>query len=159
MEIHRFNPVDAEAVSQLVCRNLLEVNSKDYPLAEMQKMAKQYDAAKIMQIASTAHLYVLCDDNTIVGSGAIDSLNGSLTESILLTVFVLPEYHGKGLGQKIIHVLEQDEFFLRAKRIEVPASLTACAFYEKMGYWYKGGTKPTVESSHFEAHYDMEKHR
>jgi len=35
--------------------------------------------------------------------------------------------------------LEKDEYFLRAKRIEVPASITAVPFYKKMGYDYKNG--------------------
>jgi len=30
--------------------------------------------------------------------------------------------------------LEKDKYFLRAKRIEIPASITAVAFYKKMGY-------------------------
>ena len=37
------------------------------------------------------------------------------------------------------HVLEQDEYFLRAKRIEIPASITGVPFYLKMGYHYKDG--------------------
>ena len=56
-----------------------------------------------------------------------------------MTIFVLPAYQGKGIGSKIIHTLEQDEFFLRAKRIEIPASITAVEFYRKMGYDYKNG--------------------
>ena len=56
-----------------------------------------------------------------------------------MTIFVLPEYQGKGIGTQIIHTLENDEFFLRAKRIEIPASITAVEFYRKMGYDYKNG--------------------
>ena len=61
----------------------------------------------------------------------------SLTESILLTIFVLPEYQGKGVGRKIIETLEEDEYFFIAHRIEIPASLTAVDFYRKMGYDHK----------------------
>ena len=57
----------------------------------------------------------------------------------MFTIFVLPEYQGKGVGRKIIETLENDEYFLRAKRIEVPASITACDFYKKLGYTYKNG--------------------
>ena len=32
-----------------------------------------------------------------------------------------------------------EKFFLRAKRIEIPASITAVEFYKKMGYDYKNG--------------------
>ena len=43
------------------------------------------------------------------------------------------------IGRKIIETLEKDEYFLRVKRIEVPASITAVPFYKKMGYSYKNG--------------------
>ena len=57
----------------------------------------------------------------------------------MFNIFVLPEYQGKGIGKQIIRTLENDEFFLRAKRIEIPASITAVEFYRKMGYDYKNG--------------------
>ena len=75
----------------------------------------------------------------IIGCGAIAEYWGSTTESILLSIFVLPEYQGKGIGKQIIQMLEQDEYFVRAKRIEIPASITAVEFYKKMGYDYKNG--------------------
>ena len=46
---------------------------------------------------------------------------------------------GQGFGKKLIETLEKDEYFLRAQRIEIPASLTAVDFYRKMGYDYKNG--------------------
>ena len=64
-------------------------------------------------------------------------------------------YQGKGVGRKIIQTLEQDEFYLRAKRIEIPASITACEFYKKMGYNYKNG----IDSVDDEQLYRMEKFR
>ncbi|MBE6038372.1 MAG: GNAT family N-acetyltransferase [Anaerofustis stercorihominis] len=84
-------------------------------------------------------MYVVCDKARIVGCGAIAGYRGSTTESILLTIFVLPGYQGKGIGKQIIQTLERDEFFLRAKRIEIPSSITAVDFYRKMGYEYKNG--------------------
>ena len=51
-----------------------------------------------------------------------------------------------GVGRLIIETLEKDEFFLRAKRVEIPASITATPFYLKMGYNYKNGiTLPDEE--------------
>lgn len=153
MIIRRFKPEDAEKVSTIVCRNFIEINSRDYPLEEMQTLASVYNPEKILQIASYAHTYVICDENIIIGTGSISSFWGSETESILLTIFVLPEYHGKGLGKKIIETLEHDDLFLRATRIEIPASITACKFYEKMGYHYKNNAKMLDA----EGHYRMEK--
>ena len=48
-------------------------------------------------------------------------------------VFVLPELHHQGIGSFIIDTLEADELFLRADRIEIPASITAVEFYRKKG--------------------------
>ena len=73
----------------------------------------------------------------------------TLKESILLTIFVLPELHGKGIGRKIINTLEQDEFYVRATRIEIPASITATEFYRKFGYDYKNGVKELDEEHHY----------
>ena len=98
---------------------------------------------------------MVCDNSRIIGCGAIAGYWGSTIESILLTIFVLPEYQGKGIGTKIIKTLEQDEFFLRAKRIEIPASITAVEFYRKMGYEYKNGVAELDD----ELLYRLEKYR
>ncbi|MBR5454719.1 MAG: GNAT family N-acetyltransferase [Rikenellaceae bacterium] len=60
-------------------------------------------------------------------------------------MFVLPEYQRKGVGRKIMETLENDEYFLRAKRVEIPASITACEFYKKFGYTYKNGIETPDE--------------
>ena len=74
---------------------------------------------------------------------------GKRTESILLCIFVLPEFHGKGIGRKIINTLEADEFYVRASRIEIPASITATEFYRKFGYDYKNGVKELDDENHY----------
>lgn len=153
VKARRFEEKDAELVSSLICRNFLEVNSKDYGLKAMEKLAQSYDAAKVKQVASYAHMYVFEWQEQIVGVGAISSFWGSKTESILLTIFVLPEYHGKGIGRTIINTLEQDAFFVRAERIEIPASITGTEFYRKFGYDFKNGRKELDD----EGHYRLEK--
>ena len=50
------------------------------------------------------------------------------------------------VGRLIVETLEKDEYFTRAKRIEIPASITGIPFYLKMGYNYKNGiTEPDEE--------------
>ena len=82
-------------------------------------------------------MYVVCDNSSIIGCEAIGSYNGSLTESYILTIFVLSKYQGNGIVKLIMNTLEQNEFFLRANRIELVASITALDFYKKCGYSYK----------------------
>ena len=63
------------------------------------------------------------------------------SECGLATIFVHPEHQGQGIGRIIIDTLEQDELFLTSTRTEIGASITACQFYEKMGYTYKDHKK------------------
>ena len=51
-----------------------------------------------------------------------------------------------------IATLEDDEYFKRATRIEVPASMSAIPFYRKMGYEHKNG-----ELVFNEGHFALEK--
>lgn len=147
--VRRFEEEDAEEVSRLVIRNFLEVNSKDYGEEEMRKRAQEYGAEKVLQVAGYAHMYVFTREDQIVGTGSISSFWGSGTESIFLMIFVLPELHGQGIGRKIIHTLEKDDLFIRAERVEIPASITAVEFYRKFGYDYKNGIRELDEEGHY----------
>lgn len=139
MEIRRFRQEDAVELESVITEALKVCNSKDYAPEYIEYNITAHSAEVLIERADNSHMYVACEDSRVIGCGAIAGYWGSTTESILLTIFVLPAYQGKGVGRKIIQVLEQDEYFLRAKRIEIPSSITAVEFYRKMGYDYKGG--------------------
>lgn len=151
--IRKYKDSDAEEVANLIIRNFKEVNIKDYGKEAVAELVRTHDAAWVREITSYAHMYVFCREETIIACGSISSYWGSEEESILLTVFVLPEYHGKGIGRTIIRTLEEDELFKRAWRIEIPASITAVEFYRKLGYDYKNGERKLDG----EGHYRLEK--
>jgi N-acetylglutamate synthase-like GNAT family acetyltransferase len=155
MFIRRFRENDAEKVSTMIIQTLKTTNSKDYSEEAINTLEKQLQPSHILERAAWTHFYVAEENDTIIGCGAIGPYWGSETESSLFTIFVLPEYQGKGIGRKIIETLEQDEFFLRAKRVEVPASITAVNFYRKLGYDYKNG----VDCPDEEQLYRLEKFR
>ena len=155
MIIRNFTENDAEKVSAMIIRTLKTTNSKDYSEESIKALEKQMQPSHILERAAWTHFYVVEDNDTIIGCGAIGPYWGSETESSLFTIFVLPEYQGNGIGRKIIETLEQDEYFLRAKRVEVPASITAVNFYRKFGYDYKNG----VDRPDEEQIYRLEKFR
>ena len=155
MEIRRFREADAQEVSALIAKTLRTTNIRDYSSEFIEKEVKVLTPEYIAWRASWTHFYVVCDEARIVGCGAIGPYWGSETESSLFTIFVLPEAQGRGIGRQIMHTLEQDEFALRASRIEIPASITACEFYRKFGYDYKNGVNAVDE----EGLYRLEKHR
>ena len=155
MTIRRFQPRDAQAVSDLVRTTLLITNTKDYPAEEMEALAAEHTPQYILERAGWTHFYVAEEAGQIIGCGAIGPYWGREDESSLFTFFVHPNQQGKGIGKAIMHVLEQDEFALRARRIEIPASITGLPFYQKMGYTFKNGVD-TPDAEHL---YRLEKHR
>ena len=136
MQIRRIEEADIDAVVALIARTLREVNSKDYPAEYIETIVRAHDRDVITDQMQNAHMYVACAGDTVLGCGAIQGYNGSKTESVLLSVFVLPQLHGQGVGRKIMQALEEDEYALRATRIVLHASVTACDFYQKLGYAY-----------------------
>ena len=145
LSIRLFIEADAEAVQNIIHRGLREVNCKDYPADLMEEYCAYFTLEKIKSQAKSAHMYVAVSGDEIVGTGSIAPYWGSEKESILLTIYVLPEMIGQGIGSAIINALEQDEYFLRANRIEIPSSITAVKFYQKMGYSPKNGVIPDDE--------------
>ena len=90
IKIRKFKDSDAETIATLVQRNFREVNIHDYSIEEMEKLTKEFNSNKIRKTASYANTYVAVDkSDTIVGTGSISSFFGSMTESILLTIFVV----------------------------------------------------------------------
>lgn len=138
--VRRFAPEDVAEVRTIILRCLREVNSKDYPADKIAEVCGHFSVGTLLKQAETAHMYVAVSaSDRILGTGTIAPFWGSETESILLTIYVLPELIGHGIGSAIVRTLEQDEFFLRANRIEIPAAITAPDFYRKMGYSFKDG--------------------
>ena len=155
MVIRRIKDSDAEAVSRLIRTTIGISNKKDYPEELMDELIAAETPEHVLERASWTHFYVVQEAEEIIGCGAIGPYWGKEDESSLFTIFVHPDYQGKGIGRLIVETLEQDEFALRAKRIEIPASITGLPFYRKMGYSFKDG-KDTVDEEHL---YRLEKFR
>ncbi|MDI6666611.1 GNAT family N-acetyltransferase [Leuconostoc falkenbergense] len=140
-KVRKFLNTDAEVVAQLISKTMRITNIKDYSIEFIEKDLQSLKANDLIERASQFHCYVIenSDDGAIIAVGSIGPFWGSQTESSLFNIFVDPDYQGHGLGRKIIEILETDEYFLRASRIEIPASKTALRFYQKMGYNFKNG--------------------
>ena len=146
MFIRRFEECDAQAVSDLIISTLRITNRKDYPEEYLENIIKHMQPDDITERAEAQHFYVVEENDCLLGCGSIGPYRGREDESCLFTVFVHPDHQGRGIGRQIIETLEQDDFFLRAKRVEIPASITGVPFYLKMGYSFKDGvTAPNEE--------------
>lgn len=155
MHIRRFEASDAQAVSDLIVKTLRISNTRDYPPELMEELVARMQPQDILGRASWTHFYVAVEDEAIIGCGAIGPYWDKADESSLFTIFVLPEWQGKGVGRRIVETLEADEYALRARRIEIPASITGLEFYKRLGYTYKDGNESVDE----EGLYRVEKFR
>ena len=153
MKIRLIKENEYKAVADMIARSLKGSNfAKFYPNASIEYVIKSLDEEALRNRASWTHFYVIEENGKIIACGAIGPFWDSLTESSLFNIFVDANYQGKGYGRKIIEALEQDEYFKRASRIEVPASMSAIPFYRKMGYEHKNG-----ELIYDDGHFALEK--
>ena len=84
MFVRRFEPKDAEKVSELVVTTLRTTNIKDYSLEYIENDVKNLQPQNILERANWMHFYVVCDAEKIVGCG--DSFLSQLS-----VCFVVPQ--------------------------------------------------------------------
>ncbi len=154
MEIRLIKDDEYKQVAEMIARSVSNSDfTKFYPQCSIDYIKESLDEKGVQKRASWTHFYVIKEGDKIIACGAIGPYWGSETESSLFTIFVDPEYQGMGYGRKIIETLEKDEYFLRANRIEIPASMSAIPFYRKMGYEHKNG-----ELIYDDGHFSLEKY-
>lgn len=153
MIIRRINENDYQNTADMIARSVTySAFAKFYPQCSIDYIKETLDAKGVEKRASWTHFYVIEENNMIIACGAIGPYWDSLTESSLFSIFVDSDYQGQGYGRKIIETLEADEYFKRAERIEIPASMSALPFYRKMGYEHKNG-----ELIYDDGHFALEK--
>lgn len=135
--VRKYIPGDEAAIAEMVQKDILTENIKDYSPDAIILLLENQNEKMIKRNAEKCHAYVLTDGDKIVGVGMIGPFWYSFTDKALETIFIDPDYKGQGLGRKIIETLEQDEYFLKADRVEIGASITALEFYKHMGYGFK----------------------
>lgn len=131
-----------EQISNLIIQDLLTVNSNDYGIERVKKMAEDFTVEKLQNsLSKRKKVFVALIDDNVVGTAGIDKSWYSNDEYWILTVFIKPENHGQGIGKKLIEKIEEYATTLPVKKLIIPASITAHKFYYKLGYKYKDGKK------------------
>lgn len=154
MVIELLQDKDCAEVAKMIENSVRFSNfAKFYPQCEIENVVNSLNEDGVRKRATWTHFYVIKEEGKIIACGAIGPYWGSETESSLFSIFVISDLQGKGYGRKIIETLENDEYFKRAKRIEIPASMSAIPFYRKMGYEHKNG-----ELIFSDGHFALEKY-
>ena len=143
IKIEEYASAYRDAVSNIVTRNMLEINSRDYGIEQMREHACGFTPEKIAELAEKGKIFVALSGQTALGTlRACPDGFGEHGDYVLLTIFVLPEYHSMGIGKLLMRAGEAYVKGLGAKKITIPASVTAHKFYHKLGYEYADGREP-----------------
>lgn len=155
IKITEYKEEYAKQMSDIIVRNLVEVNSKDYGIECAKKHAEAFSVEKIKEdFPKRTKVYVALDGEKVVGTAGLGkSWYSDDGEYYVLTVFVDMNYHKQGIGKMLIRKIEEYANEIKAKRLVVPASIFGCEFYHKLGYEYLNGEKVLNE----EKMYIMEK--
>lgn len=133
--IRPFAPGDASGVSELICRALREVNSRDYPPEEIACLVLEHAPKDILQMSADAgRMFVAIHEARIAGVLRVLPSWEAKRESWLRTVFVLPSLHSRGIGRRLVQAGEQTAYMDGGIRMRLCASRTAHGFYQKLGY-------------------------
>ena len=133
-------------ISSIITRNLLEEHSKVYGIEKMLKDSLKFTPEMITEHSKTRRFFVALDGETVVGTVAVaKNKYAGEYDYVILTVFVLPEHHGKGIGKLLVEHAEMHVQKLSGKTISIPAAIPAQGFYRKMGYDYADGNEPNSD--------------
>lgn len=140
MRIVSFDTSYAGAISNIVIRNLIDVNTADYDLEEMQEMSKGFQPNDIVNLAKSRQTFVAVENGVVLGTGSISNEDsGDRNDYWVLTVFIDPKQHRRGIGRYIMENLEVKAKAQGCQRLILPSSLTSHLFYRKLGFNYMGG--------------------
>ncbi|MCL4299401.1 MAG: GNAT family N-acetyltransferase [Anaerolineae bacterium] len=127
MEVRNFEPEDAEELSQLIVQNLQQVLIKDYSNEAIEALMPFFTPEKLIEDSKQQFMLVGLLDDELVGIAALD-------DDRVRNVFVDVARHRRGIGRKLMTVIEAFAQAQHLKKIYLMAALSACGFYEKLGY-------------------------
>ncbi|MBN2117957.1 MAG: GNAT family N-acetyltransferase [Anaerolineales bacterium] len=143
LKIRRIQPGEVAAARQLIYRVAHEVFHDTRPLEESvafyeaRGQLRDMDELQQTYFDNDGIFLVLIDDDQIIGTGAVRKLDDEICE--LKRVWLLFEYHGQGLGYRMMQELLS---FARAKgykrmRLETDQGHQnrAFEFYKRLGFY------------------------
>lgn len=128
MRIRNYSNKDAEEISALVVKNLLEVNTKDYPYDLMAGLVGFYSPDSMNAAALKKEVFVGVQGERIVATAAL------VDDGWIHDVFVDTQWHCRGMGGAMMVFLEKLAKSRGYRVVKLPSSITAVGFYEKLGY-------------------------
>ena len=125
--IRRATADDVETLSALIARTVIVSNTPDYEADAIRMLQEFARPASVAERMAGRDCFVAVDGDKVVGT---ISLGGDR----LRQTYVAPEYQKHGLGRRLVEHLEAHARSLGVMELRLHSSLTARAFYARLGY-------------------------
>lgn len=127
MRFRLFNEKDALEVSNVIGRAVRIRDNSGYSDSEIESLANYYTPENFCKDAGRKFSYVCLAGRKIIGTG-------TLRDDEAMAVFIEPEYQRKGIGVKLMNILEDEAVKKGYAKVWLVASLSAVDFYKKLEY-------------------------
>jgi GNAT superfamily N-acetyltransferase len=118
---------DAEGISRTIISALRETNAEDYSKAVIARVEGSFSRLAVLDLLRRRTVFVAAVEDNIVGTASLDG-------EVVRTVFILPEYQGRGIGRALMARVELAAITSNVALLTVPSSVTAEPFYAKLGF-------------------------
>lgn len=134
---------DADGIIQSHVQSIRELCSNDYTPAQIEAWAgRRFRAVLWQQVIDRDFVWVVEEDSEVMGFGhfaVMDEENGEL-----MGLYLRPAACGKGLAKLLFNEILQVAKEHNLNKINLHATITARAFYEKLGF-RQSGSDTTIE--------------
>jgi GNAT superfamily N-acetyltransferase len=130
--LREFRPDDVQAVRELIHSTIEACYTGVYPPRAVAYFLQYHSESEILRRAQRGYTVVAEVGGQVLATG-------TLKDRYIVAVFVRRGDQGRGLGRRIMDVLENRARAVGLAEICLDVSLPSRAFYEKLGY---GGYEP-----------------
>ena len=118
---------DADDISGVILRALRETNAKDYTDEIIERVERSFSPDAVRELIGKRTVFVAILGGRVVGTASLDG-------SVVRTVFVAPGVQARGIGKLLMAEIERTARDRDISALTVPSSITAEAFYAKLGF-------------------------
>jgi N-acetylglutamate synthase-like GNAT family acetyltransferase len=118
---------DADEISAVILRALRETNAKDYADEIIARVERSFSPDAVRQLMGRRTVFVATITSRVVGTASLDG-------SVVRSVFVAPDVQAHGIGKSLMTEIERTAGERNVPMLTVPSSVTAEAFYARLGF-------------------------
>lgn len=100
---------------------------RDYADEIIERVERSFSPDAVLQLIGKRTVFVATTSNRLVGTASLDG-------SVVRTVFVAPDVQARGIGKLLMAEIEHTARTRNIVSLTVPSSVTAEAFYARLGF-------------------------